>query len=254
MIRGIYTSASGLMAQQMKQETIANNVANINTTGYKRDQSLLTTFPHMLLTTVSRHFGPAAHRGVGSMNLGSLVEENAVVFTQGQVYETENPLDIALEGEGFFAVMTPDGIRYTRSGHFLRDSEGSLVTPQGYRVLGAAGPVTLPGENISVDQYGSITHNGQFIDRLALVEFENPETLRKQGGSFFEAVQQTQVDNNLGLNSRVHQGFLEGSNIDMVEEITQAITAFRIYEANQKALQAQDELLGKCVNEVGTLR
>ncbi len=254
MIRGIYTSASGLMAQHMKQETIANNLANINTAGYKKDQSLLTSFPHMLLTTVSRDFGPAVHRGVGSINLGSLVEENAVIFTQGQVYETEKPLDFAVEGEGFFAVMTPEGIRYTRSGHFLRDSQGSLVTPQGYPVMGVRGPINIPGENVYVDSYGSIIHEGQFIDRMILAEFTNPETLRKQGGSFFEAVQQTETANTMGLNSRVHQGFLEGSNIDMVEEITQAITAFRIYEANQKALQAQDELLGKCVNEVGTLR
>ena len=254
MIRGIYTSASGLMAQQMKQETIANNLANINTIGYKKDQSLLTTFPHMLLTTVSREFGPANHRGVGSINLGSLVEENAVIFTEGQFFETENTLDFAVEGEGFFAVMTADGLRYTRSGHFLRDSEGSLVTPQGYPVMGERGPINLPGEDIHVGPDGSITHGGQFIDSMILAEFANPETLRKQGGSFFEAVQQTEIANNLGLNSRVHQGFLEGSNIDMVEEITQAIAAFRIYEANQKALQAQDELLGKSVNEVGTLR
>lgn len=254
MIRGIYTSASGLMAQQMKQETIANNLANINTTGYKRDQSLLTSFPHMLLNTVSREFGPAGHRGVGSINLGSLVEENAVIFTQGQVFETEGALDFAVEGEGFFAVMTPGGIHYTRSGHFLRDSQGSLVTPQGYPVMGERGPITLPGESVHVDSYGNISSNGQFIDRMILVEFANPETLRKLGGSLFEAVQQTDIANSMGLNSRVHQGFLEGSNIDMVEEITQAITAFRIYEANQKTLQAQDELLGKCVNEVGTLR
>jgi len=255
LIRGIYTAASGMMAQKIKQETIANNLSNLDTSGYKRDSSIFHSFPDMLLSSVDQGGSFPLRAQVGSLNLGILVEENFTLHTQGGLYATENPLDFALDGEGFFTVRTPDGIRYTRNGHFLRDVNGNLVTPQGYFVLGEREePFMIPSEKVGVDKRGVITHEGERTGRFMLTVFENPETLRKEGNNLFAASPGSQVANVEGLNTGVSQGFLEGANIDLVEEISQAMMAMRVYEVNQKVLLAQDELLGKCVNEVGTLR
>lgn len=255
MIRGLYTAASGMMAQKIKQETIANNLSNLDTSGYKKDSSIFHSFPDMLLSSVQRETGFPFRPPVGCFNLGVLVEENFTLHTQGGLYATDNPLDFALEGEGFFTVRTPEGIRYTRSGHFLRDVNGNLVTPQGYFVLGEdENPLVIPSEKVGVDKSGVIAYERERVGRFMLTRFENPETLRKEGHNLFAVSPNTQAADPEELNTGISQGFLEGANIDLVDEISQALTAMRVYEVNQKVLQAQDELLGKSANEVGTLR
>ncbi len=255
MIRGLYTAASGMMTEKIKQETMANNMSNLSTSGYKRDQSVVSSFPHMLLSSQERSAGFMRLPALGSINLGALVEENITQHSQGQLKQTDSPLDFGLEGEGFFAVMTPDGVRYTRSGHFLRDSQGNLVTDQGHRVLGEGEePLVIPGEDIQVDGEGNITSRDQQVGRMLLAEFENPETLRKEGSNLFNVTEGTQLVNQEGLNTTLHQGFLEGANVDLAQEISQAMIALRAYEMNQRVIQTQDELLSKCANEVGSLR
>lgn len=257
MIRGIYTSASGMMAQTIQQENIANNLSNLGTNGYKRDEAIFQTFPDMLIRSnesINNFSFPSA---VGVMNLGSLVDENHTMHTQGQAIQTNSSLDFAIEGDGFFTVNNPEGEqRFTRDGHFLRDAEGNLVTGQGHQVLGADGePIIIPDENVVVDQGGVIrSQEGEVVGEFLITGFDNPETLRKEGDNLFNAVDESEVLDPEELNASVNQGFLEGANIDLIKEMSRAMTSLRTYEVNQKAIQAHDELLGKSVNEVGVLR
>ena len=255
IIRGIYTSASGMMSQGIKQETIANNLSNLDTNGYKKDSSIMGSFPDMLINTQNSMSESDGSIPVGRLNLGSLVEENYTEHTQGTLSQTENNLDFALNGNGFFTLQTPEGERYTRDGHFLRDVDGNLVDANGNYVLGEDGEVvSVPTSDIVVDEQGNIAVEDETLNTLTVTEFENPETLIKEGSNFFVEAEETEIDNQEGLNTSIEQGFLEKANIDIQKEMSEAISSLRTYEANQKILQAQDELLGKCVNEVGTLR
>ena len=257
MIRGIYTSTSGMMGQVIQQETIANNLSNLDTTGYKREDTVFHSFPDMLIRSNERFNDVNLFPNVGNMNLGSLVEENHTVHTQGHFAQSESSLDFALEGEGFFTVLNPEGeVRFTRDGHFLRDEEGNLVTSHGYHVLGEdEEPLTIPEENVVVDTDGVIRdQEDEVVGELLVTGFANPETLRKEGDNLLAAVDESELLDPGEMEASVRQGFLEGSNIDMVKEISRAMTSLRQYEANQKAVHAHDELLNKSVNEVGVLR
>lgn len=276
MIRGIYTATSGMMAQHIKQETIANNLANLNTSGYKKETTVFHTFPDVLLVALTRRTRmPPPPPVVGLTNIGVLVEENHTLHTQGDLMGTDNPLDFALEdrdegdneGAVFFTVETPEGIRYTRSGHFLRDLEGNLVTPEGYFVLGVGGRININTEDIVVekngdiievveglDENGDIIYENQLVDTFLLSGFLDPEALRKEGDNLFVDTPQAGPFDPGDLDFFLHQGFLERANIDLVKEMTDALVAFRAYEANHRMVLTQDELLGKAVNEVGVLR
>ncbi len=172
MIRGMYTSASGMMAQQWRMDAVSNNLANVDTTGYKEDQAVHKAFPQLLLRRMNTNIVSLPISGenpvLGSMDkapvigkLGTGVEVNEIftVFTQGAFQESGNPFDLALEGEGFFVVETPYGERLTRNGSFHIGPEGLLVTKEGYPVLGEDGPIQLKLNNFIVNQDGVIFYN-----------------------------------------------------------------------------------------------
>ncbi len=278
----MYTGASGMQVQQERLDALSNNLANVDTTGYKRDQPIQKAFPELLIRRLAddgvRQF-PVASFPVGSFDVapvvgrvGTGVETNEffTVFSQGGLRETGNPFDIALEGDGFFVVDTPYGERYTRNGSFLLGPEGLLVTKQGYPVLGENGPIQIKLNNFYVDEDGVVFENETFaddpnrlvsmrenqwdetveIDRLRIVDMRNTRYIQKQGDSYWRTTEDS-GDAFTMQEGRptVRQRFLEGSNVNPVTEMVNLIEVNRAYEANQKTIQSQDELTGRLINQ-----
>ncbi len=254
MIRGLYTAASGMLAGLARQDGIAQDLANVNTPGYKRQEVILGAFPQVLLSRLGDPTLPlpaqAAGEALGPLGLGTAVDRSAVVFEQGALRQTGEPGDLALEGPGFFAVATPRGVRYTRNGSFSVDGQGRLVTGRGHPVLGSDGqPVRVGGGSFEVSEAGEVTAGGRARGRLALAVFDDASVLERDAEGLFAGP--PAPDGAPG--PRVRQGYLEQANVDLVEAMVRMIAVFRAYEASQKAVQAADEVLQKAANEVARL-
>jgi len=247
----VYPVLSGALAQEKRLEIITNNLANVNTAGFKRDLPLFEG--------IGRPVG-TSKEGSGSLVPSPTFEMLHQVFTDftpGAIRTTGEPLDLAIEGEGFFSVQTPQGIRYTRGGSFTIDAEGQITTQEGLPVLGTGGPITLPPGIIQIDAEGRISVKGTEvgaqpteIDLLPIFRFTDPSQLKKVGQTLFEAVEGGAVPFPEG---RIRQGALEGANVNPVEEMVAMITVMRLYESAQKAIQTADEIAAKAANEVGRL-
>ncbi|MFW6381873.1 MAG: flagellar basal-body rod protein FlgF [Bacillota bacterium] len=247
MIRGLYSSATGMLANEVKMDSVSNNLANVDTTAFKRDRIIKETFPEMLLHKMEKGRRPVE---VGSLNNGVAIDEKFTDFTQGGLRETGSQYDLAIEGDGFFAVDTPDGVKYTRDGNFTVDQDGLIVNNSGYPLLGENGVLqTVPGEDISVDSDGVVYVNDLEVDTVQVVDFEDYTELNKVQENLYETDQEVQATDDY----RLAQGYLEGSNIQIVNEMVSMIEATRHYETNQKAIQAADTTLEKAVNQVGKL-
>ncbi|MDF2570311.1 MAG: flgG 2 [Sporomusa sp.] len=243
MIRGVYTAASGMLAETTRTDTIANNLANGNTTGYKKDIAISKDFANILIQRINDGQNPAT---VGRLGLGSIIDEIATIQTTGIMRPTGNTLDFAVDGKGFFAVETPAGVRFTRNGSFSRNVQGELVTSEGYQVLGQNGAIRIPEGQVSVEKTGRVTVDGVDAGQLRLVEFADDRQLVKEGASLFRA-----PNNGRPATGKVEQGMLEQSNVNIVSEMVNLISGYRAYEVNAKTVQAHDQLLDKAVNEVG---
>lgn len=264
MLRALYTAATGSQSQQFNIDVIANNVSNVNTAGYKKSRA---EFQDLLSQTYSAP-GTVTDQGtvdpVGvQVGLGVKVSATQRIFLPGSLQQTGNPLDMALQGEGFFQVLMDGGnVGYTRDGSFKRDANGTLVTADGYPVQPN---ITIPNDAteiviglngaISVRQAGNATTLNQ-VGQLQLVRFANPAGLESIGRNIFQAtpgsgapVQGTAGQGDFAQTT-VTQGFLEGSNVQIVEELINLITAQRAFEANSKVIQASDELLKTANNTV----
>jgi flagellar basal-body rod protein FlgG len=265
--------------QQNRLDEIANNLANVDLTGYKKDTAIQKAFPELLMR---RMYDDGVHRfPIGSVDtspivgsIGTGVETNEVYtnFTQGLLKQTENDFDAALEGDGFMTVQTPQGERLTRNGAFVLNSDGYLVTSGGDFVQGEGGPIKLKKNNFVIDQDGTVWQNATFaaddkrlvsqsentwdnlqrVDRLRIVEVKRERYLQKQGNSYWKTTEESGQAELIGPDTRprVRQGFLEGSNVNAVQEMVEMIEVNRAYDANQKTIQTEDSLIGKLWNEV----
>ena len=251
MLRGLYTAATGMMVQWEKMDVVTNNVVNASTTGYKKDGLLSSTFEEVLIERTGDPYLLNMSEAVGPFSFGTHIDEIHTDFSEGNYESTETPGDLAITGNGFFTVETPDGERYTRDGHFHASQEGFLVTADGYYVLGENGRVQVGSGEFAVDGQGNIAVGGEMRDALRIVQFEDPEGLRKQGNNLYYSYN---GEIPVGAdNYKVMQGYLEGSNVDIATEMVDMITVYRAYEANQKILTMTDETLGMAVN-LGGLR
>jgi flagellar basal-body rod protein FlgG len=265
MWRGLYTGAAGMMTQQNRTSVIANNLANANTTGYKRDRALDAEFHPMLMRRINDDMpikvtdfkGFSLDRrppAVGTLGLGAYTSEIAVDHAPGHFMTTGNPLDLAIGGNGFFVIDTPQGLRYTRNGNFYRAVNGDLVTSDGQAVLSRQGrPINIPEDagTIIVTADGSIFADGAPIDTLGFVEFDGDRrAVLKQGDSLFYPQEGAEPQPATG---NIVQGVLERSNVNVVSEMVDLIDNYRIYEANSKAVTTQDTMLDHSVNEVGRI-
>jgi flagellar basal-body rod protein FlgF len=261
MLRGIYASASGMLADQKRLDVVANNLANVSTTGYKRETTLTQPFSALLLERINDRDSNLAVQPptVGNLGVGTQFIATATRLTDGAVKATGNPLDVAIVGDGFFAVNTNNGVRYTREGNFSVNAQGTLVTPAGYSVLVDGRPVTAtPGTALSIDDTGEVRSGKQVMGRLSIPTSRALGALRKEGNSLWaqagpadSTILIPQAESTGQFQLRV--GYLESSNVEAVTEMVDMITLMRSFEANQKALQAQDETLQKAVSEVGRL-
>ncbi|MDR3115686.1 MAG: flagellar basal-body rod protein FlgF [Treponema sp.] len=282
MIRGWYTGASGMRAQQWRLDALANNLANVDTDGYKKDITSFKAFPELLLRRmeddgVYRHpFGSADMAPVmGKLGTGVELNELYTSFEQGAMKETQSDFDLALDGKGFMTVATPWGERYTRNGSFQLGKEGYLETKEGYPLLGEKGPIQVKANNFQVDKQGKVWVNAAYtedpdrmvakeanaweettlLDTLKLVEFDVDRYLQKQGSSLYRATDISGEARIMAVENRprVVQGFTEASNVDPVLEMVQMIEVNRAYEANQKVIQTEDAMLGTLINQVGRI-
>lgn len=254
MIRALYSAASGLEAQALNIDVIANNLANVNTTGFKKSRA---DFQDLLYQTSKEPGGPATTTTQSStgIQVGLGVRPAAVtrVHLQGDFDQTTNPLDVAIEGEGFFQVTQPDGNpAYTRAGAFKLDSTGTIVTSSGDPI---SPQITIPNgaESITIGDDGTVavTLPGQAtasqVGQIQTTRFPNPAGLRAEGGNLFLETEtsgppQLGTPGQDGL-GQLTQGFLESSNVSVVEELVAMITGQRAYEINSRAISAADEML-----------
>jgi flagellar basal body rod protein FlgG len=189
-----------------------------------------------------------AQASIGKLGLGVMTTETRTKFPGGTLQATDHLFDFAIQGDGFFRIMTAAGERYTRDGRFIRDADENLVTVDGNQVLDASGaPIQIPDGEISVDSTGGVMINGALTTQLGIAEFATPETqLQKADGNLFEALE---APTQSVTNSSVHQGFLEMSNVNMVD----LLISTKTYEAAQKMVQNQDELLGRTISSLGRI-
>ena len=285
MLRGLYTAASGMIAQQRRHDTVTNNISNINTPGYKQTNAVTRSFPEMLLSMTGVQGAERAE--IGRWTSGVFAEESLSIHLQGDLTQTNQSSDFALisdievdgltfdasgkrvsaDGEvvfqpqAFFTVQDPSGeIRYTRGGKFTLTGDGFLMTGDGSFVLGTNGqPITLP-QGVGLDNL-VLTADQRFIDengndvgaQLLISRIENPNDLVREGNGNFRfkngegEVQAIAADERI----EVRQGFIERSNVDAAQASVDLMAALRAYEANQKVIQFYDQSLQKAANEIG---
>ena len=273
MVRGIFTSASGMEAQRHNVDIIANNLANVNTHGFKRDMLLFKSFPQMMLSRMNSDGVtkiPIGSYDIGPRigKLGTGVEVNRVItrFETNDAHhiipiiKTGNKYDIALHGQGFIAVDTPNGERYTRNGGFVVDNEGYLVTKSGNRVNGEGGHIKVGTNEIKIDDLGNVlikrprAVDWEVVDRIKIVNFRDIREIKKEGYNLFRATENSGpakiIELNSGKRPKIIWRHLEGSNVNPVTEMVKLIETQRAYEANAKVIQQHDSLLGRCVNDI----
>lgn len=254
MIRGWYIGSSGMNAQQTRLDAISNNLANADTTGFKRDIAVSKSFPELLMRRMGDDgvyetpFGSADVAPIiGKIGLGVETNELYTDFEQGSFKQTSTHTDMALSGEGFFAVETPNGERYTRNGNFLVGKEGILVTKEGYPVLGEKGYIQVADDRFTVNQDGMVysEKDMELIDRFKIVRFDNERYLQKMGSSLYKDTDVTGAAYIAEGKERpvVLQSYVETSNVNVVNEMVSMIEVNRAYEANQKTIQAQDTMM-----------
>lgn len=274
MLRGFYTVASGMIAQQRKQETLSNNIANAQTPGFKQDTASLRAFPELLIQSkgsktlpVERNFHIPLQSRIGAINSGVYVQEATSDFSQGSLQETGVSTDMALisgntpgENGGFFySVQNENGeTRYTRNGNFTVDSQGFLTTNQGLYVLDEAGnPVFTDGLDFNVSKEGIIQAEG-INAPLGIAYIDNVNELAKEGQDLFQLTEEAEP----AVNARavpeaeftIQQNALEGSNVDSMQAMTEMMSSYRSFETNQTVLKAYDQSMEKTVSEIGRVR
>lgn len=276
LFKGLYTVTSGMIAQQRKTEILTNNMANVNTPGFKSDQSTIRSFPDMLMSAFGNTNIPTKKglnlkdvNQIGALNTGIYLQETLANFTQGQIFETSLNTDVALingtmpvdEASGttgtiFFRLQHPEGGEaYTRNGNFTLDGQGYLVNSEGYYVLSTEGErIQLENDDFQLSQNGNIYVNNAQVSTLGVAFSANPNELVKQDNGLFRTIDGANLPTAYGQNGvtfAMQQSYLEGSNVDSAQSMTELMTAYRAFEANQKVLQAYDKSMEKAVNEIG---
>ncbi|MCF8127240.1 MAG: flagellar basal-body rod protein FlgF [Deltaproteobacteria bacterium] len=246
MNQALYAAVSGASNSQMRLDVLTHNLSNVNTVGFKEDKLYFHVPDREEDSRMSR-------KAAGfTMSPPSEPYETRTDFTPSPLRPTNNVLDMALEGEGFFCVQTPEGKQYTRRGDFSLTQGGKLITKAGYPVLGKNGEIVLRGKNITVNETGEISVDGNPVDTLQVVGIGKPETLQKVGGTLFRSPG-GQVDEKEVKNLKIKQGFLETSGVNGVKTMTEMIDVLRGYESYQKIIHFLSDVSKKSINDVGRL-
>ena len=249
MIKGLYTAASSMMTNRRNLDIISNNLANATTTGYKKDAGIKKSFPEILINRLQQ----GENKELGQLGPGVQLDLSYTDFQTGAVKATDNKLDLAIKGKGFFVVQTSEGKRYTRNGDFSLNQQGQIVTQTGNPVLNKNDvPLTVPeGQEIKIDGKGQLSVDNHVRGTLQIVDFNNKSLLTKQGENLYKKGQAREIT---AVDYQIKQGYLEQSNVKVVEEMAKMIETNRLYEANQKVIKTMDNTLGQAVNQVGKVR
>ncbi len=257
MLRALYSAAAGMQSQQMNLDVISNNLANVNTTGFKKSKIEFQELLYETARAAGAELGGGNQVPVGlQVGHGSQPVATSRIFTNGDLTQTGERLDVAIHGDGLFEVQLPDGTRaYTRDGGFKTSNDGRIVTSDGLPLQGGFQPVPPGTTNITISDDGQVnytTANGTTNFRVQLVRFNNQGGLESMGGNLYRetAASGPPELGNPGENGfgSLNQGYLEMSNVKVVEEMVNLILAQRAYEVNSKAVQAADEMMQQSNN------
>lgn len=250
MLNGLYTAASGMLLQEKRLDILSNNLANINTVGFKMDapnfESYMkkeSSYPQNLITESTYN---------KTINATSRISGVYRDFAPGHIKQTGNKFDLALNNsKSFFAIDTPFGVRFTRSGNFTLNSQRELVTQEGFSVLSTNNsPIVLPEGDVAILSNGEVTVNGAVLDNLQIVEFDDASKLQKTGNNLFAAVGILPIASET---PELTQGYLEMSNVNAVREMVNMITAQRAFETYQRVIRTIDTLNERAANELGKI-
>ena len=250
MITGLYTSASGMMNEMLRQRVSSENIANANLPGFKKSSVISQTFPKEFANMIQD--SERGQRAINPVRNGVLASDVVELFEEGQMKYTGHNLDTAIHGDGFFVIDTPEGTAYTRNGAFTINGNSELVTMAGAKVMGEGGPILLPlenGDEIKIDQGGNILVGEDVIDRLKVVNFENPKDLKKSGAGIFTApngAAEIPV-----AEATVEQGYLEMPNTNIVSEMTELIEIHRTYNLNATMISEQSDTISQAIKMGG---
>jgi flagellar basal-body rod protein FlgF len=254
MLKGLYTAAAGMLSANMSVDTLASNLANVSTIGFKGNHVNFKTFPEMLMQKVDE----LGNKSIGGISTGNQVYESFVNHKAGAVHNTGNTFDLAIQGDGFFTTKSKTGeTLYTRAGNFTVDAEGYLSTVDGNRVQGKLGDIQLNMDEgpFQINKAGELTGKGKAIDTIQVTRFTNNQSLQKISDNMYaegpssQKIPEANAFSSAGYS--VQQGALEDSNINPVMEMVNVIQGQRLYEALQKNIHMHNDTLGKVVNEVG---
>lgn len=262
MVKGLYTACTGMVNEQKRLDVLANNLANVDTNGYKKEGATSKTFADELAIRIKDTSNGGVPKQLGKMSMGVHIGETYTDYSAGVFKVTDNPTDLALDGDGFFAISFTDkagntSIKYTRDGAFVVNNQGYLVTKDGDYILNAEGARTqnpnayvrvnaeLP---VSITKDGNIYQNNVVVDTVGVVDFEDYNYLGKYGESLYDLVEGGTI---IESQANIEQGCIEKSNVNVVSEMVDMIAISRAYQAGQKVINAADETLDKAVNQVG---
>ena len=264
MVKGLYTGYTGMVNEQKRMDVVANNLANAATTGYKKEGMVNQSFDHERAIKIKDTSTGRLPQRIGAISLGVKVGETYTNWNQGSYQLTDNPADLAISGNGFFAISFTgkDGatsIKYTRDGAFTVDNQGYFRTSDGDYLLDQNGAMNSdnnlanfvrvnPNQEFSINQQGYIFQNEQIVGQIGVVDVADYNYISKYGENLYDLVEGGQI---VASDASIEQGCLEASNVNVIDEMVQMITVARAYEAGQKVIQTEDSTLDKAVNSVG---
>ncbi len=243
LTQAMYAASAGAFKNQQKLDVLANNLANINTPGFKQDK-LVFRVP------VEAEMEGDSHTDFLQGPSAAMAHDALTDFSQGVLRNTENPLDMALDGTGFFCIQTPEGTHYTRNGRFTVNEDGVLATMDGNPVLGKGGEIKIDGRDVSVDEEGKVSVDGNEVGSLKVVTVSQPDSLKKMGNTLFASGGSGEKE---AEGVKIRQGYLESSNVNSIKVMTEMIDISRSYESYQKTIQFLNDATKKSISEVGRL-
>lgn len=246
MISALYKAGTGMQVQSKKMDVVSNNIVNSATVGYRADSLLTTTFEDVMFGEYNSSNGDI-NRSIGGLSSGIHIDSVVTSFKDGSLKETGRSADLAVQGQGFFSINTPNGVYYTRAGNFSVDRYGQLLTDEGYGVMGQNGDIFVNPENFTVNEDGDVYSDGVFVDRIRIVRFENMDSVQRYGENLFRC-DEAPVDSE---DYKIMQGCLETSNVDINKEYINMLEIYRNHEANQRVIKMIDETLGRAANDIG---
>ncbi len=251
----VYNGVFGALTQQNRLNIISNNLSNVNTAGFKQNKlAFEDSFNHYAHDLADPN--PALKGGVRWPESDEMtqprISESSIDFSQGGMRKTGNSLDLAIQGEGFFKVQTPDGEFFTRNGAFSLNSQGYLVNTSGYRLMGEGGPIQIDsGGKIDVNATGGITVNENMVDQISVRTVSDLDALEKRGENLLQLKEDAEAREVPAQNARVKQGFLEESNVQIVDEMVRMIETMRTFQACQKVMTSSNESDSQLIDKVG---